>query len=76
MDDFITTTEAAKILGVSPARVRQLVLSGDLPARKLGPVNMVRLADLDLVRDRRGVGRPPKEKEAPARATKKASKKK
>ncbi len=61
MDEFITTTEAAVRLGISSARVRQMVLSGELPAQKLGPVNMVKACDLELVRNRRSVGRPKKE---------------
>jgi excisionase family DNA binding protein len=60
MEGYITTTEAAEKLGVSPARVRQLVASGKLPAIKFGPVNMVKEVDLALVEDRPGVGRPPK----------------
>ena len=63
MDEFITTTEAAVRLGISSARVRQMVLSGELPAQKLGPVNMVKAGDLELVRNRRSVGRPKKEPE-------------
>ena len=31
-----TTAEAAKMLGVSPARVRQFVLAGRIKAQKLG----------------------------------------
>lgn len=74
MDEFITTTEAATRLGVSSARVRQMVLSGELPAQKLGPVNMVKASDLDLVRNRRSVGRPKKEA-APAVVAAKPTKK-
>jgi|SRR5262249_25854703 len=33
---FYTTTEAAKALGVSSARVRQLILKGDITAEKVG----------------------------------------
>ncbi|MBA2731886.1 MAG: helix-turn-helix domain-containing protein [Acidobacteria bacterium] len=62
MEDYITTTEAAARLGLSSARVRQLVGSGKLPATKFGPVNMVRVADLALVRNRPAAGRPPKPK--------------
>ena len=40
MEGYITTTEAAERLGISPARVRQLVVRGDLPATKFGPVNV------------------------------------
>ncbi len=61
MEEFITTTEAAARLKLTPSRVRQLVVSGALPAHKFGPVNMVRISDLELVRERPGVGRPPKQ---------------
>lgn len=64
MDEYITTTEVASRLGITSARVRQLVLSGDLPAQKFGPVNMVKVGDLELIRNRRSVGRPKKEGEA------------
>lgn len=60
MQGYVTTTEAAERLGLSSARVRQLVASGTLPAQKFGPVNMVKESDLELVRNRPGVGRPPK----------------
>ena len=66
MEGYITTTEAAQRLGISSARVRQLVLSGDLPVTRFGPINMVKERDLDLVRHRRGVGRPPKAKNVQA----------
>jgi excisionase family DNA binding protein len=45
MEGYITTTQAAERLGVSSARVRQLVAAGTLPAHKFGPVNMVRETD-------------------------------
>ena len=61
MEGYITTTEAAERLGISSARVRQLVLSGELPATKFGPVNMVKESDLSLVRNRRAAGRPRKQ---------------
>jgi excisionase family DNA binding protein len=59
MEGYITTTEAAERLGISSARVRQLVGRGDLPATKFGPVNMIKESDLDLVRNRPSAGRPP-----------------
>ena len=68
MEGYITTTEAAKKLGVTPARVRQLVMDGVLPVQRLGSVNLIKESDLHLAVNRRGVGRPPK-------ATKKGSKK-
>jgi len=61
MRELITTLEAAEELGVSPARVRHLVLEGRLPAGKFGRDLMIKLEDLDLVRDSIGkVGRPKK----------------
>ncbi len=62
MQGYITTTEAAGRLGVSPARVRQLVADGKLPVTRFGPVNLVKESDLKLVEHRPGVGRPPKAK--------------
>jgi len=73
MEGYITTTEAAERLGISSARVRQLVANGTLPASKFGPVNMVKEGDLELIRNRPSAGRPPNTK--PAKATKKGSKK-
>ena len=65
MKGYITTTEAAARLGISSARVRQLVASGKLPVEKFGPVNMVKEANLELIRNRPGVGRPPQSAPAP-----------
>ncbi len=58
MEGYITTTEAAERLGLSSARIRQLVASGKLPAQKFGPVNMVKVSDLELIRHRPAAGRP------------------
>jgi excisionase family DNA binding protein len=71
MEGYMTTTEAAAKLGVSSARVRQLVSDGTLPAQKFGPVNMIKVSDLELARNRPGVGRPPKVKAAPAKPARK-----
>ena len=60
MSESLTTKEAAARLGVSPARVRQLVLSGDLPAEKFGRDLMIKESDLKLVEDR-PMGRPRKQ---------------
>ncbi len=59
MSATLTTKEAAEKLGVTPARVRQLVLAGDLPAEKFGRDLMIKEADLKLVEER-PMGRPPK----------------
>ena len=57
---YIATTEAAERLGVSSARVRQLVANGELPATKFGPVNMIKESDVEKARNRPSVGRPSK----------------
>ena len=36
MEQTFTTTEAAEILGVSSARIRQMVLAGDIEGEKRG----------------------------------------
>jgi excisionase family DNA binding protein len=59
MSETLTTKQAADKLGVSPARVRQLVLSGQLPAEKFGRDIVIKASDLTLVKDR-PMGRPPK----------------
>jgi excisionase family DNA binding protein len=63
MNGWLTTQQAADRLGVSQGRVRQLILSGDLPAEKMGRDRMIREEDLELVKGRPGRGRP-KKKEA------------
>jgi len=55
--DFLTTAEAARELGVTPARVRQLILAGRLPAEKHGRDWLIDPASLDQVGERRP-GRP------------------
>ena len=54
---MIGTTDAAKRLGISPMRVRQLVEAGRLPAQKIGRTWVVDERDLERVRDRKP-GRP------------------
>ena len=61
MRDFLTTRESAKILGISDARVRQLIYAGRLPSEKIGQMNLIKKEDLELVRERK-VGRPAKAK--------------
>lgn len=56
-----TTKEAAAELGVTAARVRQMVVSGRLKAEKFGRDLVILESDLDAVRDRQN-GRPPKVK--------------
>ena len=59
MTKLLTTAEAGRVLGVNASRVRQLILAGRLPARKLGRDLFVDERDLVLVGDRRP-GRPRK----------------
>src|ERR1700730_15643091 len=59
MQGFLTTLEAAEKLGVTPGRVRQMIVDGQLPATKFGRDNFIRETDLRLVEGRR-VGRPPR----------------
>ncbi len=57
MDRILTTTQAAKALGVNNSRVRQLILAGRLPAQKFGHIWMIKEKDLAKVADRK-TGRP------------------
>ena len=57
----MTTTEAAALLGISTARVRQLILDGILAADKFGRQNVI--AEKEIARLKgtvRKAGRPPK----------------
>ena len=64
---MITTKTAAMMLGVTTARIRQLILAKRIPATKFGRDLMINEKDLDKVADR-PVGRPriPKLKIVPA----------
>lgn len=68
MNETLTTKEAAERLGVTPARVRQMVLSNQLPAEKFGRDLVIKASDLELVADR-PIGRPPKSTDTEKRAT-------
>lgn len=56
---LLTTTQAAGALGVNASRVRQLILSGRLPATKHGRDWIIKQTDLKKVADRKP-GRPKK----------------
>ncbi len=75
VDELLTTGQAAKKLGVSAGRVRQLVVDGRLPVVRLGRDNLIRAADLALVKDRT-IGRPPKPLSSESRSVERKSKRK
>lgn len=58
-EGYISTSDAAERLGITRQRVLQLIERGQLPASKFANVYMIRVADLELVKDRQP-GRPPK----------------
>lgn len=64
-EEYISTTDAAKRLGITRQRVLQLIEDGRLHAKKFASVYMIRLTSLANVEDRKP-GRP---------STKKAGKK-
>lgn len=57
---LISTEDAAKALGVSDRRVRQLIDEGKLPAQTIGGTYVINEADLDAVKVYGKAGRPPK----------------
>lgn len=61
----LTTKETAEILGVTPSRVRQMVMRGQLPAEHFGRDLMIDKKDLKFVVDRKP-GRPKKKEEQKA----------
>ncbi len=60
--EYLTAKQVAEKLGVTAGRVRQLVAENRLPATKFGNSLMILESDLDLVRERKKTGRPPKVK--------------
>lgn len=64
MSEMVDAKEAAKIAGVTSARMRQLAISGELGARKFGNAWAFDLDDVIAYRDSpRLVGRPKKKPE-------------
>jgi excisionase family DNA binding protein len=55
---LISTQDVADRLGVTIARVQQLIWEGKLPAQKIGRTYIVEEADLEKVKNRKR-GRPP-----------------
>jgi excisionase family DNA binding protein len=65
---FITTTQAAERLGISPQRVFQLIQDGRMPAQKVGHIYVIDAAMLKTVK-RKKPGRP-RTKKPPAKKRK------
>jgi len=59
MINLLTTSQAARILKITVSRVRQLILSGKLPASKHGRDLVIKEQDLEKVEYRKK-GRPKK----------------
>ncbi len=60
MKNYLTTLEAAHILGVNRSRVLQFILNGRLPATRFGWQWMIKKEHLEKLKDRKA-GRPKKE---------------
>ncbi len=74
--ELLTTKQVAERLGISIARVHQLINEGRLPAEKIGRDYLIKDDDLKLVEDRKP-GRPPKAKdETDSKVSKKEGRKK
>ncbi len=59
--ELLTTSEAAKILHVTPIRVRQLIREGKIAARQVGRDYVIEESSLDSVKTYGKAGRPAKE---------------
>lgn len=75
--EAFTTKEAAERLGVSAARVRQMVSDGSLPAKKFGRDLVITRAGLEAARQRKTSPGPAAKSQPvkPARALRKGLKK-
>lgn len=62
-DTLLTTNQAAEYLGVTPSRIRQLILEERLPATKIGRDQLIKNSDLRKFANvpRHRTGRPPQE---------------
>lgn len=57
MSEFLSTTEAAKLLGVSRIAVFQKIQSGNIPAKKIGGIYIIDREDLQIPGEKLTVGR-------------------
>ncbi len=63
LTDRVTTKEAAQILGITDGRVRQMILKGQLPAKRFGRALTLSRSDVESLRGRKA-GRPKKGRSA------------
>ncbi|HKQ76153.1 MAG TPA: helix-turn-helix domain-containing protein [Blastocatellia bacterium] len=63
LTDRVTTKEAARILGVTDGRVRQMILKGQISAKRFGRALTLSRSDVESLRGRKA-GRPKKERSA------------
>jgi excisionase family DNA binding protein len=62
MKGYLTTKQTAERLGITPARVRRLILDGVIKANKVGRDNFVSESEVKRLESaNRKPGRPPKE---------------
>src|SRR6266498_3172155 len=54
LSDRVTTKEAARILGVTGGRVRQMILNGQLPAKRFGRALTLSRSDVESLRGQAG----------------------
>jgi len=55
---YMTTAEAGAELGVSASRIRQLIMSGDLPSKMRGRDRQIERKHVEKAKKRAKVGRP------------------
>ena len=61
--DTYTTVEAAKMLGITSARVRQMVLAGDIKAEKKGRDLLIPKSEIEKAKRRKTKPGPEPQKE-------------
>ena len=72
MNDLLTQSEAAEIIGVHQTRISYFVRNGRLPAIRVGLQTVIRRRDAERFRDiPRRVGRPPATPPQPAKGRRK-----
>ena len=56
VDEMLTTVQAAKIVGLTPRRLRQLAVDGVIPATKVGRDWLMWLSDIARYQARKDAG--------------------